>query len=245
LSFDDLAAHADGLLAGIVGQVSTDDLFRYRELFVDRCYLFAELHRGPNDERELQHRIALAKQTRVPLVAANDVHFHHPIRRALADVLTATRAGCTVAEAGELLFPNAARHLKSPEEMRELFALAPDALRRTVEIANRCTFSLDELRYEYPEELAPAGQTPLEYLTRLAWEGARQRYTSVPPKVRQLLEHELQLIAELRYEAYFLTVWDLVRFARSRGILCQGRGSAANSAVCYCFCCTCNRLCPY
>ena len=108
-------------------------------------------------------------------------------------------------------------------------------LRRTVEIADRCTFSLDELRYEYPEELAPRGLTPGEYLVRLAWAGARRRYPrGVPEKVRGLLEHELRLIAELHYEAYFLTVWDLVRFARRRGILCQGRGSAANSAVCYC-----------
>ncbi len=235
LTFDDVAAHAEGLLAGIVREVQPNDLFRYRELFGDRCYLFAELHRGPNDDRELQRCIQLAKQTRVPLVAANDVHFNHPSRRALADVLTSTRAGCTVAQAGELLFSNAARHLKTPEEMRELFARAPDAIRRTVEIAHRCQFSLAELRYEYPEELAPPGMTPLEYLTRLTWEGARGRYPDgIPEKVRQLLAHELQLIAELRYEAYFLTVWDLVRFARSRNILCQGRGSAANSAVCFC-----------
>ena len=223
------------MLACLVGNTTADELCRYRELFSDRCYLFAELHRGPNDDRELEQRIKLSKQTRVPLVAANDVHFHHPGRRALADVLTATRAGCTVANAGELLFPNAARHLKSPDEMRELFARAPDALWRTVEIAHRCTFSLDELRYDYPKELAPAGQTPLEYLTRLTWEGARSRYPSgIPDKVQKLLEHELGLIAELRYEAYFLTVWDLVRFAHSRGIFYQGRGSAANSAVCFC-----------
>ena len=127
----------------------------------------------------------LAQQAGLPLVAANDVHFHHPSRRALADVLTATRAGCTVAEAGELLFPNAARHLKSPDEMRELFARVPEAVRRSVEIAERCTFSLDELRYEYPEELAPPGQTPLEYLTRLTWAGASGRYPGgVPEKVR-------------------------------------------------------------
>jgi error-prone DNA polymerase len=140
-----------------------------------------------------------------------------------------------VAAAGELLFPNAARHLKSPDEMRELFTRVPEAVRRTVEIAERCTFELDELRYEYPEELAPPGQTPLEHLTRLTWAGASGRYPDgVPEKVRKLLEHELQLIADLHYEAYFLTVWDLVIFARSRGILCQGRGSAANSAVCFC-----------
>ncbi|HEY2759751.1 MAG TPA: error-prone DNA polymerase, partial [Pirellulales bacterium] len=235
LSFDDLAAYAEGLLAGVVGNTTADEVFRYRELFGDRCYLLAELHRGPHDDRELDLRKNLAKQTRVPLVAANDVHFHAPHRQALADVLTATKHGCTVAEAGDLLYPNAARYLKSPEEMYELFARAPDAIRRTAEVAGRCTFSLDELRYEYPEELAPAGQTPLEYLTHLAWEGARQRYPDgIPDKVRGLLEHELALISDLRYEAYFLTVHDLVNFARSRGILCQGRGSAANSAVCFC-----------
>jgi error-prone DNA polymerase len=235
LAFDDIAHHAEGLIGLIVGDATTEELSRYREVLVDRCYLLAELHRGPNDDRVLDERIQLARQSRLPLVAANDVHFHHPSRRALADVLASTRAGCTVAEAGERLFPNAARHLKLPDEMRELFARVPDAVRRSVEIAGRCTFLLDELRYEYPEELAPPGQTPLEHLTRLTWAGANGRYPSgVPEKVRKLLEHELQLIAELRYEAYFLTVWDLVMFARSRNILCQGRGSAANSAVCFC-----------
>ena len=234
LTFDEIAGHAEGLLAGVIGEATQADLCRYRELFGDRCYLLAELERGPHDERQLEQRLRTARQAGVPLVAAGGVYFHHPSRRALADVLTSVRAGCTVAEAGELLFPNAVRHLKSPAEMQALFARAPGALERTIEIARRCTFSLDELRYEYPEELAPPGQTPLEYLTALTWEGARQRYPSgIPDKTRQLLEHELKLIAELRYEAYFLTVWDLVRFARSRGILCQGRGSAANSAVCF------------
>jgi error-prone DNA polymerase len=127
LPFDELAAHAEGLIAGIVGPATMEGLFRYREVFGDRCYLLAELHRGPNDERELDERIDLARKARLPLVAANDVHFHHPCRRALADVLTSVQAGCTVAAAGELLFPNAARHLKAPEEMRELFARVPEA----------------------------------------------------------------------------------------------------------------------
>ncbi len=235
LSFDDIADQSGGLLAAVVGETTSDDLWRYREVFGDRCYLLAELHRGPHDEQELQLRIALAKQCHVPLVAANDVHFHAPHRRALADVLTATKHGCTITEAGELLFPNAARYLKPIEEMQELFAAAPDAVRRTVEVASRCSFSLDELRYEYPEELTPQGQSPLEYLTGITWQGARQRYPAgIPAKVQELIEHELKLIAELRYESYFLTVWDLVRFARSRDILCQGRGSAANSVVCFC-----------
>lgn len=235
LTFDDVADAGEGLLAAVSGETSLAGLRRYRDAFGDRCYLLAELHRGPHDQRDLQQRIELAKVARVPLAAANGVHFHHPNRRALADVLTSVQAGCTVAEAGELLFPNATRHLKPTGELLELFARVPAALRRTVEIADRCTFSLDELRYEYPEELAPPGMTPMEHLRKLTWAGAGERYSSgLPERIRRQLEHELNLIAELHYEAYFLTVWDLVRFARERGILCQGRGSAANSAVCYC-----------
>jgi error-prone DNA polymerase len=154
----------------------------------------------------------------------------------LHDVLTAIRHGTTVAAAeGTLLFPNAQRYLRPVDEIAELFADAPDALARTIEIAERCTFSLDELRYEYPTELAPEGQTPLEYLTQLTWQGAAERYPDgVPEKIARQIEYELTLIGELHYESYFLTVWDLVRFARSRNILCQGRGSAANSAACFC-----------
>ena len=207
----------------------------YRALFGDRCYLLAELHRGPDDRQRLARLVNLARKARLPLAAAGDVHYHVPQRRPLHDVLTATRYGCTVAEVTEHLFSNGQRHLRPVEEIVTAFHDAPEALRHTLEIADRCTFSLAELRYEYPEELAPAGQTPLKYLTQRAWAGARKRYPQgIPEKVRQLVEHELCLIAELHYEAYFLTVWDLVRFARRRGILCQGRGSAANSAVCYC-----------
>src|SRR5690606_30497550 len=126
-------------------------------------------------------------------------------------------------------------HLRPLEQLARLFARAPEVLRRTKEVADRCRFSLESLRYEYPEELAPPGKTPLEYLRELTWKGARRRYPQgIPDRVRALIEHELALIEELRYEAYFLTVWDLVRFARQQGILCQGRGSAANSAVCFC-----------
>jgi error-prone DNA polymerase len=215
--------------------LSTLHLNQYREAFPDRCYLLAELHHGPDDRERLWRLSRLAGSAGVELVAAGDVRYHVPGRQALCDVLTAVRHGTTVAAAGGLLLPNAQRYLKSPQEMAALFAEAPDAVRRTVEIAGRCTFSLDELRYEYPRELAPPGQTPIEHLRRLTWAGARRRYPrGVPAKVRNLLEHELKLIEQLRYEAYFLTVWDLVRFARRRGILCQGRGSAANSAVCYC-----------
>ncbi len=207
----------------------------YHDIFGDRCYALAELHYGPDDRRQLALFQEQAVAAGVPLVAAGDVHYHHPDRAVLHDVLTATRHHTTVAEAGPYRFPHAQYHLKSRETMARLFADAPEALARTLEVAARCHFSLDELRYEYPEELCPPGLTPTEHLSHLTWEGARRRYPAgVPDKVRRLIEHELALIAELRYEAYFLTVWDLVQFARSRGILCQGRGSAANSAVCYC-----------
>jgi len=224
-----------GIAAVVPPDSIADHLHRYRDLFDDRCYLLAELHRGPDDRGDLARLAQHARRARVPLAAAGDVHYHEPDRKALHDVLVAVRHGSTVAEAGQRLFANAQRHLKALDEIAAAFADVPGAVARTVEIADRCTFSLDELRYEYPEELAPAGEKPIEYLRRLAWAGARKRYPrGVPDKVRGLLEHELRLIEELRYEAYFLTVWDLVRFARRRGILCQGRGSAANSAVCYC-----------
>ncbi|MFN7804178.1 MAG: error-prone DNA polymerase [Planctomycetaceae bacterium] len=266
LRFDDLAAHAEGLLAGVLPQVagwpggpptvqtnppatpsitpaptgpSSPDpcgwLARYRELFGDRAYLFVDRHLSPDDDRRLDRLGRWGARADVPLVATNDVHYHVPERRFLQDVLTAIRLGEPVAALGDRLFPNAERHLKSPTQIASLFHQTPDLVRRTQELVSRCHFSLDELRYEYPEELSPPGQTPREFLRQLAWEGARSRYPAgVPSRVEDLLRHELTLIADLNYEAYFLTVWDLVRFARSRGILCQGRGSAANSVVCFC-----------
>ncbi len=239
LTFDDLAGLAAGLLAGVVADFGDRrpeiETAKYRELFGDRCYLLAELHCGPDDQRRLERLVELSRRSGAPLAAAGDVHYHIPERQALCDALTAIRCGCTVAAASGRLFANAQRHLQSPDAVAAAFSPAPQAVRRTREIADRCTFSLDELRYEYPEELAPPGCTPSEHLARLTWAGAEERYPQgVPERVRRLLEHELRLIEELHYEAYFLTVWDLVRFARGRGILCQGRGSAANSAVCYC-----------
>jgi error-prone DNA polymerase len=246
LSLDDIAEHAAGLLAGVCvsrlrlrngdpAKPQADSLGRYRELFGDRGYLLAELHAGGDDRRQLEGLLELSRQCGLPLAAAGDVHYHVPQRQALGDVLVAIGCGTTVSAAGQRLFPNAQRYLRSPDKMSRLFRPAPETLERAMEIAARTAFSLDQLRYEYPEELAPAGQTPAEYLARLAWQGAEERYPQgVPEKVRRLLEHELRLIEELHYEAYFLTVWDLVGFARRRGILCQGRGSAANSAVCFC-----------
>ncbi|HEX3149897.1 MAG TPA: error-prone DNA polymerase [Gemmataceae bacterium] len=236
LTFADVAGHADGLLAGVLLHAATrDQIEMARDVFGDRCYGVAEVNRGSLDALRLEQLARLGRAGRVPLVAANDVHYHVPRRRPLHDVLTAIRHGCTVADLGDRRFTNGERHLKSPEEMLTLFAAYPDAVPRTAEVADRCTFILDELRYDYPEELCPGGLTPLANLTVLTWDGANERYPNgIPDKVRGLIDHELELIAELRYEAYFLTVSDLVKFARSRNILCQGRGSAANSVVCFC-----------
>ncbi len=177
----------------------------------------------------------LALKLSLPLVATNDVYYHTPTRRPLQDVLTCIRHKCCIEKAGFLLQQNAERHLKTPAEMLRLFREVPSAIRRTLEITERATFSLDELRYEYPNEICPSNTTPLTYLSNLTYHGAQERYPQgIPSKVTELLASELKLIAELHYERYFLTCYDIVLFASSRGILCQGRGAAANSAVCYC-----------
>src|SRR5260370_1152737 len=244
LVFNDIAEHAEGLLAAVV----PDSVFTFsargpsakreqqsRDIFPGRCYLAAALHHGTNDAVELGRLAEGARRLRLPLVATNDVHYHDPARRPLQDVLTAIRHGVTVARLGARRFPNAERHLKSPAAMAKLFAAEPDAIAHGLELAERCNFSLDELRYQYPEELCPPGLSPAQHLTQLTWDGARTRYPDgVPAKVTSLLEHELALIEDLHYEPFFLTVWDLVVFARGRGILCQGRGAAANSVVCFC-----------
>ncbi|MGM0487702.1 MAG: error-prone DNA polymerase [Planctomycetota bacterium] len=220
-----------------VGIISLTDevLGQFRATFGDRGYLLAAFHRGCNDERVLGYLMERSGRGGIPLLASGNVLYHHPARMPLHDVLTGIRHGRAVSDACDLLQPNAQRHLQSLEEIDRAFSGVPEALRRTREVARQCAFSLDELRYEYPEELTPCGQSPIEYLRHLSWKGARRRYPDgIPDKVRRLIIHELALIQELHYEAYFLTVWDLVRFARRRDILCQGRGSAANSAVCFC-----------
>ncbi|UEM05157.1 error-prone DNA polymerase [Skermanella rosea] len=241
----DLHDHAEGqvliaLAPDHPGPDFADALRAYRELFRRRLHLAAShLYRG-DDARRLARLASLAADVRVPLVATNDVHYHAPHRRVLQDVLTCIREHRTVHEAGYLLAANAERHLKAPEEMARLFRRHPDAVARTVEIAEACTFSLDELRYEYPDEITTGGRTPQQELARLTEIGAAERYPpdlhpgGIPAKVRAAIDHELPLIEQLGYAPYFLTVHDIVRYARSRGILCQGRGSAANSAVCYC-----------
>ncbi len=199
----------------------------------EACYLAAQqLYRG-DDARRLAALAELACTSGALLVATNDVCMHGPERKVLLDVVTCIREGCTIDQAGFRLAANAERHLKSPEAMAHLFRDYPEALVRTCEIAARCAFSLDELCYEYPDEITGEGRTPQEELAHLTRRGARARYPGgVPAGVEATLAHELALIDELGYAPYFLTVTDLVRFARSRDILCQGRGSAANSAVC-------------
>ncbi|MEM9354844.1 MAG: error-prone DNA polymerase [Pseudomonadota bacterium] len=239
LAWNDLAEHAEGLLVGVAPSMpncSEKLLTKYREAFTDSCYLLAGLHRHGDDEARLAAFAQLSKQSGLPLVAAGDVYYHSAQRQPLHDVLTAIRHGITVEEAdGQSLLANGEHHLRSRDDLQQLYRQYPDALARTIEIADRCQFSLDELRYEYPDELVPKGYSPLEWLEKLVDEGSLERYPAgVPEKVRHTLQKELALIKKLRYEAYFLTVWDLVRFARLQDILCQGRGSAANSAVCYC-----------
>jgi error-prone DNA polymerase len=198
-------------------------------------YLAARHSYRGDDRARICALADLGARAGIPLVATNAVLYHAPHRRALQDVLTCIREKCTIAEAGLRLEANAERHLKSAKEMARLFAGHEDALRRSVEIARACTFSLDELKYEYPDEPVPDGKTPQSHLEDLTWEGAAWRYPNgLPGKVRDTLRKELALIAELNYAPYFLTVHDIVRYARSQHILCQGRGSAANSAVCYC-----------
>jgi error-prone DNA polymerase len=206
-----------------------------RDALGNRLSLAVSCGYGSDDVTYLREHFDLSRAFGIPLLATNDVYYHDPIRRMLHDVLTCVHHGCTIQEAGFKLFPNAERYLKSPGQMYRLFADDPQAIRRAMEIVERCDFSLGSLKYEYPHELVPPGKTSLEYLAELTWNGATLRYPQgIPDKVRGLIDHELKLIAQLQFEPYFLTVYDLVRFARSKGILCQGRGSAANSAVCYC-----------
>ncbi len=205
---------------------------RLCEYFAGRIWLAVELLCGPDDRARLAQLRELGAAAHLPLVATGDVHMHLRSRRPLQDTLTAIRIGTPVAEAQYALHANGERHLRMRMRLAQIYPA--ELLAETVHIAARCDFSLDSLRYEYPEELVPAGHTPASYLRALTEEGLRRRYPcGAPYKVRALVERELALISELGYEPYFLTVHDIVAFARERNILCQGRGSAANSAVCY------------
>ena len=200
----------------------------------DRIWLGAAMLHHGDDQRRLAYFKRLGAATGVPLLATNDVLYHCPERRELHDVVTCIREHTTLDEAGRLLEANAERHLKPADEMARLFRKAPEAIAETIRFAERINFKLDQLKYNYPDEPVPREKTPQQHLTDLTWEGAKSRYAGViPDKVKAALETELALIHEMRIAAYFLTVHDIVSFAKSQNILCQGRGSAANSAVCY------------
>ena len=237
LEWSDVAAHADGLIAILLADHADAtlqaNLHRVTEAFGRNAYLALTLHRRPGDAIRLHALAEMAHDARVPTVATNDVLYHDPRRRILHDVVTCIREGCTIDDAGFRRTRAPERHLKPPEEMARLFAAYPDAVARTQEIAERCSFSLRELCYQYPHETEP-GSTAQQTLERLTWEGAARRFANgVPDDITTQLSYELELIAKMQYAPYFLTVNNIVRFAVSRGILCQGRGSAANSAVCY------------
>ncbi|BCX67750.1 error-prone DNA polymerase [Pseudomonas izuensis] len=203
-----------------------------KQVFAERLWLAVQLHRGQDDTRRLNDLLSLARELRIPAVASGDVHMHARGRRALQDTMTAIRHHLPVADAGLRLHPNGERHLRSLEVLRELYP--PALLDETLAIARRCTFDLGQLRYQYPRELVPDGHTASSWLRELTERGIRQRWPAgASEKVRGLIDKELGLIAELGYESYFLTVQDVVAFARREKILCQGRGSAANSAVCF------------
>jgi error-prone DNA polymerase len=208
---------------------------RAQAIFSNAFYLSTQLHRGVDDRLKLERYRDLARPLGVKLLATGDVLYHIPERMILQDCLTAITTGSTIDAVAAVRPANAQRHLRSRKEIASLYAAAPEAITHTTEVASQLEFRLDQLKYEYPIESNPHGISPIQYLKRLAWQGAKSRYPDgVPESIIAMLKHELSIIEDLHYEPYFLTVWDLVRFARSRNILCQGRGSAANSAVCYC-----------
>ena len=225
---------ADCLALWLPGEAPCSDDARWLAArFPGATWIAVELLRGPDDAGQIATLQAIGTEIGLPLVAAGDVHMHVRSRKRLQDVLTAIRLGTPVAQCGRALQPNGERHLRAMGRLAKIYP--PELLAETLAVAARCEFSLDELRYEYPEELVPPGETPATHLRRLTAEGMKARFPhGAPQKVVAQVERELALIRELAYEAYFLTVHDIVRFARSRDILCQGRGSAANSAVCYC-----------
>ncbi|WP_025754154.1 MULTISPECIES: error-prone DNA polymerase [unclassified Pseudomonas] len=231
---DDLQLHGQGLLALWVADDSDDTATGkwLRDVFDERLWLAVHLHRGHDDAMRLQRLRALAADVGIRTVACGDVHMHVRGRRALQDCMTAIRQHCQVAEAGRFLFANGERHLRSLAQLGELYPF--DLLAETLAIAQRCQFDLSELKYQYPRELVPQGHTPASWLHALCEQGLPLRWPQGPSdKVRDVLAKELALIEALGYESYFLTVHDIVAFARSQRILCQGRGSAANSVVCF------------
>jgi error-prone DNA polymerase len=238
LNWEELADWSEALIAVLVPDVADEAcalrLRRLAKMFGDRAYMALTLRRRPNDQMRIYELNNLAQRFRVATVVTNDVLFHEPARRILQDVVTCIRHNVTIDEAGFRRERHADQYLKPPEEVARLFARYPEAVARTIEIAGRCTFGMDELAYQYPQERTMPDLTPQQALEKLTWEGVKDRDPEgLPDEVKEKLDHELTLIQKLGYAPYFLTVNSIVRFARSREILCQGRGSAANSAVCY------------
>ena len=238
LHWEDVAAWSDGLVAALVAgeadRTTEIALAQMAAIFGDRAHLALSLRRRPGEAMRLHELDLLARRYGVRSVAAGDILYHSPDRRMLQDIVTAIRERCTIDELGFRRERFADRHLKSPDEMERLFAAFPDALRATADIAERCTFSLRELSYQYPDEIVMSGRTPQEALEKLARNALRARFPKEPPpEYADLLEHELRLVGKLGYAPYFLTVNSIVGYARSQEILCQGRGSAANSMICF------------
>ena len=243
LRLDDLPINARGCLAIWVPAEDASDAVlgtqasHLASLFKGRLWLGVELLRGPEEQQRYLRLHAVARAHVIPMVACGGVEMHEASRKSLADVLAAVRLGVPVQQLGKRIGPNAERHLRPVATLARLYP--PELLAESIAIAARCNFSLEELRYEYPEELVPAGRTAGEWLRELVLAGAARRWPGgIAHRISGMIEKELSLIAELAYEYYFLTVHDIVAFARSEGILCQGRGSAANSVVCYCLCIT-------
>ncbi|HEY0571810.1 MAG TPA: error-prone DNA polymerase, partial [Enterovirga sp.] len=238
LTLDDLTAATDDLLLIVMPDRRIDDLraplARLADAAPGAVWIAASMPRRGNDGRRLVRLKTMARETGLPLIAVNDVLYHEPGQRDLQDVLTCIREGGTIGAVGRKLEANAERHLKEPAEMARLFRAAPEAIEEIGHILDRIDFSLDHLKYDYPDEPVPPDWTATAWLEEITWRSAALRYPAgIPAKVEQLLREELALIRKLEYERYFLTILDIVRIAEDKGILCQGRGSAANSAVCY------------
>ena len=243
VSWPEVCARAEGLIALLGGDRSVlirdEDpraiIAPMREAFGDRLYVMVSRHRRAEEVRQEARVRRHAERAGLPLVAATEVLYHVPARRDLQDVLTCIGRRVTLATAGRLTRPNAEHDLKAPQAMAALFADEPALVERTREVASRCTFTLSEIRYRYPAERLPDGKTSTAWLRELTLRGARARFSGgVPAAIGEQIDRELALIDELDYGGYFLTMWEIVRYCRQEGILCQGRGSAANSVVCYC-----------
>lgn len=242
----DVYEHAAGMQWVVVPPAALRDDFswpeeflqiigEYREALGDSLSIAATRMYHGQDSKRLHRIHQLSVQLNVRLVATNDVHYHRAERRELQDVVTCVREKCTIHTAGFRLHPNAERYLKPVEEMQRLFRPYPEAIENARAIADACRFSLNELKYQYPKEITSAGRTPQQELVYLTWQGARERFGDrIPDKVKATIQYELNFIEQMSYAEYFLTVYDIVRYAREQKILCQGRGSAANSTVCYC-----------